>query len=229
MSTRAGSRPYHSPTRRERAAATRRAILDAAEAEFGRRGYVSASIVLIAQAAGVAPETVYATFQTKRGVLEALVGRAIAGDDEPVALLDQPWVAELGAEPDRDRRIARLAREGAAVLARRAAIDEIVAQAAGADPEAAALLEAGRRERWAGQRRLLELLLGHHDLPDGGSLDRAADSLFAIGSPEVYRLLVTGRGWTHAEFETWYATAIRTLAVASAVRSPSGERLLADG
>ena len=88
MSDRSASRPYRSQTRRERAAGTRRAILDAAEVEFGRHGYVSASVVLIARSAGVAPETVYAVFGAKRGLLEALIGRVVAGDDEPVALLD---------------------------------------------------------------------------------------------------------------------------------------------
>ncbi|HEY5628359.1 MAG TPA: helix-turn-helix domain-containing protein [Candidatus Limnocylindrales bacterium] len=215
MASPSGHRAYDSRARRERAAATRRAILDAAEDEFGRSGYVATSIVAIARSAGVAPETVYASFRNKRGVLEALVGRAIAGDDEPVALLERPWVASLAAEPDRDRRIGILAREGAAILARRAGIDEMVAQAAGADAAAAELLETGRRERWAGQRRLLELVLG----PRSGArdpdldLDRAADGLFAIGSPEVYRLLVAGRGWTHNEFEAWYASAIRSLVI----------------
>lgn len=213
MASPSGHRAYDSRTRRERAAATRRAILDAAEGEFGRSGYVATSIVAIARSAGVAPETVYASFRNKRGVLEALVGRAIAGDDEPVALLERPWVASLAAEPDRDRRIRILAREGAAILARRAAIDEMVAQAAGADAAAAELLETGRRERWAGQRQLLELVLGPRSGARDLDLDRAADGLFAIGSPEVYRLLVAGRGWTHAEFEAWYASAIRSLVV----------------
>ncbi len=222
MPSQSGSRPYESAVRRERAAATRRAILDAATAEFAHHGYVSATIALIARTAGVAPETVYATYRTKCGVLQALVGRAVAGDDAPVALLERAWVRDLAEEPDRDGRIARLAHQGASILARRAAIDEIVAQAAGADAEAVALLETGRRERWAGQRRLLELVLGPDGHPGQRALDTASDALFAIGSPEVYRLLVAERGWTHEAFEAWYARAIRHV-VTEVMPSTSGE------
>jgi AcrR family transcriptional regulator len=223
MSTESGTRRYNSSGRRARAAATRQAILDAAETEFGRRGYVSTSITQVARTAGVAPETVYASFRTKLGVLGALIGRAVGGDAEPIALLDRAWVAEMTSEPSRDRRIMRLAHEGAAVLARRAGIDEVVSQAAGADAEAAALLEAGRRERWAGQRRLLEIVIGPDTSRDvSPSLDQAADVLFAIGSPEVYQLLVAGRGWTHADFESWYAAAIEWLIVGLEVPLRSG-------
>jgi hypothetical protein len=33
----------------------------------------------------------------------------------------------------------------------------------------------------------------------------AADILYAIGSPEMYRLLVVDRGWSGDRFERWYA------------------------
>jgi AcrR family transcriptional regulator len=211
MSTPGSRRRYDAPVRRERALRTRRAILDAAASESGRHGYVGTSIAMLARAAGVAPETVYATFGSKLGLLEALVGRAVGGDDEPVSLLDRAWVRELVSEPHLDRRIERLAREGAAILARRSGVDELVAQAAGADPDAAALLDQGRRERWTGQRRLLEIVAGEQALGGGRSLDEATDVLFALGSPEVYRLLVGTRGWTEERFADWYAAKIREL------------------
>jgi AcrR family transcriptional regulator len=211
MSTPGQARPYDSPVRRARADATRRAILDAAQAEFGRRGYVATSVASLAQAAGVAPETVYVVFGTKLGILEALVGRAVGGDDESMALLDRSWVQDLAADPDRNGRIQRLACEGSRILARRSALDELVAQAAGADAGAASLLQAGRRERWMGQRRLLELVVGDDGLGGGRSLDDAADALFAIGSPEVYRLLVVDRSWDHERFVAWYGARIREI------------------
>ncbi|HEY5630206.1 MAG TPA: helix-turn-helix domain-containing protein [Candidatus Limnocylindrales bacterium] len=215
VSSHTGRRRYEAPARRAKAALTRRAILDAAEAEFARVGYTATTVVALAHAAGVAPETVYAVFGSKLGVLEALVGRAIGGDDEPLALFDRAWVGEMAREPDLDRRVDRLASEGAAILARRSAVDEVVTQAAGADPEAAKLLAITRRERLEGQRRLLELVMGHASGVSRDALEEAGDSLFAIGSPEVYRLLVVGRGWSHAHFASWYAAAIRNV-VASA-------------
>jgi AcrR family transcriptional regulator len=211
MSTPGSRRPYDAPVRRERARRTRGVILDAAASEFGRHGYVATSVATIARSATVAPETVYATFRSKLGLLQALVGRAVGGDDEPISLLERPWVRELVEEPRLDRRIDRLAREGAAILARRSGVDELVAQAAGADRDAAALLDRSRRERWAGQRRLLEIVVGKGGSGASPSLDAAADILFALGSPEVYRLLVGARGWSEERFTDWYATAIREL------------------
>ena len=62
-------RPYRSPLREAQAAATRTRILDAALDTFLERGYAGTSVAAIARAAGVSPETVYATFGTKRGIV----------------------------------------------------------------------------------------------------------------------------------------------------------------
>jgi AcrR family transcriptional regulator len=50
-------RAYDSPLRKAQAAATRRAIIDAAAALFIDRGYVATSIDAIAEAAGVGRAT----------------------------------------------------------------------------------------------------------------------------------------------------------------------------
>ncbi|MEW6225744.1 MAG: helix-turn-helix domain-containing protein [Chloroflexota bacterium] len=204
-------RRYDSARRQDQARATRHAILHAAAAQFAEHGYVGSTMDRIATAAGVAPETVYATFGNKRSILAALVDVAIAGDEEPAPLLERSWVHELAAEPDRDRRVDLLAHHGTRILARRSQVDEIVAQAAGADREAAALLAKGKAERHAGQRRLLGLVAGEDGPRAGLSLDDAADILFAVGSPEVYRLLVVDRGWSPERFEAWYADTMRRL------------------
>lgn len=206
-----GHRAYHSPRRTQQANATRSAILDAARATFVERGYAASSIVGIARSASVSAETIYATFGTKRAVLAALVEVSIAGDDEPVAILDRDWVRELRTEPDRRRRIEILARNGRLILERRARIDDVVHSAAAADPEIRSLLESVRAERHAGQRALLEIVAGSQGFRAGLTLDDAADRLFALGSPEVYRLLTDARGWSGDRFETWYADALASL------------------
>ena len=51
----------------------------------------------------------------------------------------------------------------------------------------------------------------------GGSLRKgvsatvAADTLFAIGSPETFRLLTVERGWSPDRFERWYADTLALL------------------
>src|ERR687887_1975730 len=95
-----GRRRYESPRRREQAAATRLAILEAGERLFGERGYAGTSVAAIAAAAGVAFKTVYAAFGTKAEVLRALWNLRMRGDEEPVPLAQRTWFRELIAEPD---------------------------------------------------------------------------------------------------------------------------------
>src|SRR6476646_12140502 len=83
---------YHSEVQRaERARRTRRRILDAATAVFLERGYAGATMRAIAAAAGVAVPTVELGFGTKARLLKAAIDVAIAGDDEPVPVLDRAW------------------------------------------------------------------------------------------------------------------------------------------
>jgi len=117
-------RPYVSSRRAAGAAATRSAILDAAHAAFRHPGYAGSTMEGIAAAAAVSPKTVYAVFGNKRRLLSAVLDRAIAGDGAPVPILDRPWVEEMRGQAHVTDRLAVLAREGAAILARRAAIDE---------------------------------------------------------------------------------------------------------
>ncbi len=199
-------RAYDSPLRREQADATRRTILDAARALFLERGYVTTTIQAIADRAEVSAATIYQTFGNKRSVLARLVDISIAGDEAPVPVAERPWVRALRDEPDLRLRIRILARNGAAILERRAPIDAVVAAAAATDTEIATLWRQMRDERHAGQARLLKLVAGGVPLRR-----RAADVLYAIGSPETYRSLVDDRGWSSARFERWYAEAIERL------------------
>jgi AcrR family transcriptional regulator len=203
-------RNYDSPRRREQARATRRVIHEAARALFIERGYVATTMDAMAARAGVAPETVYAIFRTKRAVLSELVDISIAGGDSASPILEQPWVREITAELNPRRRLQVLARNGAAILRRRADLDDVVRGAAAADPDIAALWQRGKRERLAGQRELLRLVM---DVPGPWALDlpTAADTMYAIGSPETYRLLVVDRGWTHSKFAEWYGETLMRL------------------
>ena len=101
-----------------------------------------------------------------------------------------------------------LARNGRSILERTAPIYEVLRGAAAADPEMASLLERYKAQRLIGQRELLRNLLGGQRQRDGLSFEAAADVLFAMGSPEVYRLLVVDRGWSARRFEAWYADAL---------------------
>src|ERR1035437_2494092 len=207
-------RVYDSPRRREQARATRLAILDAASALFNERGYVATTIdaiAAIAASATVSPETVLSAFGSKRSILAELVDISISGGEGAPPILDQAWVQEMREEPDARRRLKILGANGRSILERRSALDEVVRGAAAAEPEMATLWERGKAQRFAGQRALLQIVLGTMGLRNGLDLETAAETVFAIGSPEVYRLLTVDRGWSGSRFEDWYADTLARL------------------
>lgn len=197
--------------RRQRARATRLRVLDAARALFLELGYAGTTIRAIAARADVSPETVYATFGAKRSLLSRLVDISIAGDDTAPPVIEQGWVQQLREEPDVHRRLRLLAHQGRSILERRAALDDVVRGAASADPEIAALRDRGRAERFAGQREFLRIVVGGGSLREGIDLETAADILYALGSPETFRLLVVDRGWSGDQFEAWYGESLERL------------------
>ena len=69
-------RKYDSSRRQAQARETRRLITEAARNLFFDRGYSGATIDAIAQTAGVAAETVYAIFGSKRKILAHVSGRS---------------------------------------------------------------------------------------------------------------------------------------------------------
>src|SRR5262245_15046028 len=70
--TTTSKRRYHSPLRAAQAEATRRRVIDAGLELFSTQGVDGTSIGQIARSAGVAPETIYAGFGSKEGVLTAI-------------------------------------------------------------------------------------------------------------------------------------------------------------
>ena len=207
-------RPYDSPRRREQARATRRAVLEAARELFVEAGYVATTIDAIAARAEVSSETVYATYGNKRSLLSELIDVSMAGDDAPVPILERGWVRAMRDEPDPLRRLQILATNGRLILERTAPVYEVLRGAAAADPQVASLWELNKAQRFEGQRALLRILTERNPLREGLTARTAADVLFAIGSPETYRLLVLDRGWSPDRFERWYAETLARLLLA---------------
>ncbi|HET7450885.1 MAG TPA: helix-turn-helix domain-containing protein [Gaiellaceae bacterium] len=197
-------RPYESPRRREQAAATRQAILEAAERRFAERGYVGTSVAEIAEEARVALKTVYAVFGSKADVLRALWNLRMRGDEEPVPMPERPWYRGLVDEPDAKRRLALVARNSRVVRERTAHVTEIVRQAAPADEQIAALWERFQREFYeVGVRGIVETL--ERDGVLAGDVTTAADIGWTLTHPDLYQLLVRRRGWSPEAYERWLA------------------------
>ncbi len=186
-------------------------MLGAARALFVERGFVATTVRAIADRAAVSPETVYGTFGTKRALLSSVLDVAIVGDDAAVPLLERAWVREMREEPDARRRLSILARNGRLILERTAPIHDVLRSAAAGDPEIASLWERYSSQRYAGQRELVRILGAGGSLRKELTAAAATDTLFAIGSPETYRLLTDERGWSPDRFERWYAETLARL------------------
>src|SRR5689334_18658716 len=127
-------RRYDSTRRRQQAQGTRAAILVAAQELFVAKGYAGTTITEIADAAGVAVETVYAAFRNKPTLLHRAWDIAVGGDEKPVHVLERPELRAVLDEPDLATRFVRFARVNTAIMRRVGRLRVAVQGAAGADP-----------------------------------------------------------------------------------------------
>lgn len=201
-------RPYHSPRRREQAAATRRQILEAAQRLFERDGYAATSMAAIAAEAGVALKTVYLAFETKSGLLRALWHLLLRGEQEFVPMGEQPWFREVVEEPDPKQQLRLLARRSRLVKSRAAALMRVIRDAAPADPDIEALWSRIQSEFYDLQRSVVKVLHRKKALRPGLDVARATDILWTLNHPDLWQLLVVARGWTPAKYERWFTDAV---------------------
>ena len=199
------SRPYNSPRRREQAAATRTAILEAAQRLFERQGYAATTIVAIAAEAEVASKTVYLAFETKGGVLRALWNKLLRGDEGDIPVAERDWYREVVEEPDPERQLRLNARNSRGRKERVGALLDVIRAGAPVDPEVDALWGRIQSEFHANQRVIVESLASKRALRPGLDVDRATDVLWLLNHPDVWQHLVRERGWTPEEYERWFA------------------------
>jgi AcrR family transcriptional regulator len=196
-------RRYHSPRRREQAAATRLAILEAAHRLFERQGYGATTMAAIAAEAGVALKTVYLAFETKSGVLRALWNLRLRAGRDAVPIAQQEWYREVLEEPDAERQLRLNARNSRAAKLRIAAVLEVIHAAAPLDSDIAALWDRIQSDYHANQREIVESLGEKGALKAGVDVVRATDILWTINHPNLWHLLVGERGWTPERYEEW--------------------------
>jgi AcrR family transcriptional regulator len=205
-------RRYESTLRQEQARHTRARILDAAQKLFSERGYANTSMDAIAKAAGVATDTVYATFQSKPGLLHRLLDVRVGGDDEPVELLERAGPQAVKREPSQRRQLEAFASDVASIQERVRPVDDIMRGAAAVDREIAAFRTRMHESRLDNMRQFASWVASKGPLRDGMSVDDAATIVWTLASPEVHRLLRAERGWTAERYRNWLATTLtRTL------------------
>lgn len=184
---------------------TRRKITDAATELFVRDGYGATTLEQIAGHAGVAVQTVYFHFGNKNSVLREAVDVAAVGDDEPVAMLDRPWLDQARAERDPVRVIALWTAYGRGIVTRVGPIMRVVREAAAVDPVMAEQWAVNEEQTASAFRVLAQQLdaLACLRVP----VEEAVDILCTLSGLEVY-LALAGRGWTPARWEVFVVDAL---------------------
>jgi AcrR family transcriptional regulator len=181
----------------------RGAVVGAARTLFLERGYTGTTIEAISELSDVPTATVYRLFSSKLGILKALLDVSIAGDDAAVAVQDRPQVRAVFTTADPREQLSGFVGVAGDINARAAPVYRILVSAAGADPQAAALLAEYTRQRHEGQRRIARSLARNGALRATLRPREAEDIIHALMSPELYRLLVVDRGWTTKRYAEW--------------------------
>jgi AcrR family transcriptional regulator len=192
-----------SSRRAVQAAETKRVILDAALRLFTAQGYGATSVGQIAEEAGVAVPTVYASAGTKPALLRQLLDRM----DEQAGI--PGLVAELVASDDA-LHVLTLSIGLIRQLAERCGdIIAAVRSAAGVEPEMAELFAAGLARHRAGAEltvgRLVDLCRLRPDVPP----ERATAILATLSSPATYSSLAGDYGWSFDQCEAWLQDLLR--------------------
>ena len=210
------ARPRRVTRQREAGAATRREtrrrVLAAAQAEFAEHGYHGATVSRIADRADVAVPTLYAAWSSKRALLRAVMGQAVTGHpggfDSGSDRNDLLGSVNPDLFRDTGAFLAYLAHRYRLIAERSAVGWRTYRDAAAVDPELAAdwqALHDGRRDTFAA-------LLAN--LPQGAfrpglTLDFAADTIWAVASPETHELFVLRRRWTYDQYEQWVTATLQ--------------------
>lgn len=192
-------RTYNSENRNAQAAQTRHRILESAKQLFQSEGFECVTIEKLAQAAEVSIPTVYSLFQSKRGVLFALMDEALpteefnalveAGKQEKSAKKRLMITAKLSRQLYDSERAQIDIFQGASLLA----------------PELKEQQKEREQRRYLRQEEFVETLMKDKALLNGLSSSQARDILWAFTGRDIYRMFVIERSWTSEEYEKWLA------------------------
>ncbi len=207
MTRTAKKRVYDSSSRKEAARVTHQAIVEAARSVFLARGYAAATMPAIAQAAGVALDTVYATVGKKPALFRLLIEMAISGTDSVVQAGERDYVQAIRTESDVAGKLRIYAAALRGIQQRLAPLFCVLQGAASLDPELARLWKNISERRAKSMRLFAADLAATGRLRPNLSVAKAADIIWTMNSPEFYLLLVEERGWSPKEFEDWLVDA----------------------
>lgn len=190
-------RGYNMTLRQEQSRETRRRIAEAARKLYLARGYQAVTMDDIAGQAGVAYQTVYATFGNKLRLTQEIIWTTfeVAGVNDVIAVgMSSPdpedWLRGVA-------RASRLISEHLAELMR-------FLQESG-DPALLAEYRTVQTRRREQESDLAAKLAASGRLRVGLGHDQVWDILWVFSGTHIYEQLVVQQGWTPDAYESWLA------------------------
>jgi AcrR family transcriptional regulator len=190
------SRAYNSRVRAERGAETRRRIAAAAGELFAEHGFAGTTVARIAQRAGVATPTVYATFGSKAAIVRALLDQMEHNAD------GADWAQRIAEETHPYRKLEAFAIWSTGLYSSSKEAVRVARGAAG-DPAIVTLQEEGNRHRREALREVIASLALLGALAPELSQERAVDRAWMLTSIELYFSATETCGWSDTEYQEW--------------------------
>lgn len=183
---------------------TKRLIVAAARRLFTAKGYGATSVAEIAEEAGVAVPTVYASVGTKATLLRLLLDR----------IDEEAGIGELAAElatTTQVERVLQLEIQITRQLAERCGdIIAALQSAAGVEPEMAATYAAGMARHRAGAEATVDRLIQLGKLRAEIDREAATAVVATLTAPSVYASLTRDHGWTYDSCRGWLEDTLAT-------------------
>lgn len=190
-------RTYNSKNRNAQAELTKKRILKAGTILFQKEGFDHVTIEKLAQTAGVSAPTIYSLFQSKRGVLFALMDAAI-----PVEQRSE-LVEKASRESCPKKRIMYGAKIARLVYDAERSQMELFRGASVLAPEFKEFEDQREKQRYLLQEESISVMFAEKAFLPELTLPRVRDILWALTGRDLYRMLVLEHGWTSDEYEQW--------------------------
>jgi AcrR family transcriptional regulator len=190
-------RPYKSTARDTKAAETRARILNSAKNLFEVEGFEYVTIEKIAQTANVSIPTVYSLFQSKRGVLRALMNDALPQNQF------ETLVEDSIIEKSPKKRLSISAKIARQIYDAERAQMSIFRGANVLAPEFRELEKEREMRRHERQEVTIKAMIKDKSLKKDLSAVKARDILWALTGRDLYRMFVIEQGWSSDEYEKW--------------------------
>jgi AcrR family transcriptional regulator len=213
-------RRYDSSRRLEQARHTRAAVVQAAHQLFLERGFAATTMSEVASAAGVSVQTVYKAFRSKPRLAKAVFDYAMAGDDEPVPMLQRAALGKVRDEPDPRVKLRLYGEFLTEVAPRHVPVQLVIRDAAATDPEARTVWADLQAERLKAMTMFARALHADGHLRPGIATSEARDVLWTYNSAELFQLLVLERGWSAKRYGEWVADALIAALLAGNSETP---------